>query len=257
MKSMQWVPVPNKHDGYGYTSLVSHENGAAYLGIWLAILQLASKSKLRGALLRDEKTPHDAASICQITRLPTGLITETLTQLTSETIGWIEKLDIIEEPENLIEAITSLTGSCKTTSEEGKGMEGNGREGNGREPGGIAAVHQGVINKWNEIAKREGLKPVKVLGNKRYKHYRARIKTFPDFWEVIDREARVLGQFARGVNDRGWVLGFDYCIESENKFIKFMEGNFRERDQPRPKPKGPKLTEMRPGDLQKAAKANG
>jgi hypothetical protein len=39
---MAWVPVPNKQDGDGYTELLDHVNGAAHLGAWIAIVELAS-----------------------------------------------------------------------------------------------------------------------------------------------------------------------------------------------------------------------
>jgi len=240
MKRMQWVPIPNRHDGDGFTTLVSHENGAAHLGVWLVVLQLASRSKLRGALLRDEKRVHDEASMSRITRLPTELIAETLTRLSSEDIGWIEKLDIPDDTEDLIEAITLLTPSCNAIDEERNRIEGNGKEGKG-----IAAVHQGVINRWNEIAKREGLPLVKVLGSKRYNHFRSRLKTFPDFWETVDQEMKLLGAFARGDNDRQWSITFDYCVESENKYIKMSEGFFREREKKQSAYTGPKEPVMR------------
>jgi hypothetical protein len=37
LKRMDWVPIPNKMDGDGFTELVDHPNGAAHLGAWLAL----------------------------------------------------------------------------------------------------------------------------------------------------------------------------------------------------------------------------
>lgn len=99
MKVMSWIPVPNKHDGDGYTVLVDHENGAAHLGCWLAILQVASKCGERGTLLRDGKKPHDSASISRLTRLPRSLIQDALERLTSEEIGWVEVVENNDDTE--------------------------------------------------------------------------------------------------------------------------------------------------------------
>lgn len=84
MREMRWVPVPNRHDGDGYTTLVDRENGAALLGCWIVILQVASKCQPRGTLLRESAVPHDAASLARITRLPKTLIQEALEILERE-----------------------------------------------------------------------------------------------------------------------------------------------------------------------------
>ena len=34
LKTMAWVPVPNRMDDLGYIRLVTHPNGAAHLGAW-------------------------------------------------------------------------------------------------------------------------------------------------------------------------------------------------------------------------------
>jgi hypothetical protein len=103
MKHMQWVPVPIKHDGYGYCMLTS-KNGAARLGAWLAILQTAAKSHPRGTLLRDGRHPHTAATIAVKTRLPESVIAETIQQCLLPEIGWLELIDdeglTIEPAEN-------------------------------------------------------------------------------------------------------------------------------------------------------------
>lgn len=87
LKRMEWVPVPNRMDGRGYTALVDHPNGAAHLGAWLAILQIASRSEVRGNI------PQDGAGnlqtcLARISRLPATLFFEVVPRL--ETIGWIE-----------------------------------------------------------------------------------------------------------------------------------------------------------------------
>lgn len=92
MKEMKWVPVPVKHDGLGYCRLVGRKNGAANLGAWLAILQVAAKSNPRGTLLRDSRTPLRADDIAMMTRLPVEIISETIALCCSEGIGWMETI---------------------------------------------------------------------------------------------------------------------------------------------------------------------
>ena len=96
LKKMQWVPVPNKHDGDGYTALMDHENGAAHLGAWVALLQVASKCGTRGTLLREGARPHNSRSISRITRVPEPVVQEALTRLSSDEIGWLEVVNTNE-----------------------------------------------------------------------------------------------------------------------------------------------------------------
>jgi len=98
IKEMAWVPVPNRMDGDGYTELVDHPEGAAHLGAWLAILQIASKCEERGVLRRDGGQPHDARSLSRISRLPPSVFETALARLVE--IGWLESLDPAVEGES-------------------------------------------------------------------------------------------------------------------------------------------------------------
>jgi hypothetical protein len=86
LKRMEWVAVPNRMDGRGYTALVDHPNAAAHLGGWLAILEIASRQKVRGQI------PQDDAGIPQclarMSRLPAAIFDEVIPRLIQ--IGWIE-----------------------------------------------------------------------------------------------------------------------------------------------------------------------
>ena len=93
MKVMQWVPVPNRHDGDGYTLLMEHKNGAALFGAWNAILQVASKCQPRGTLLRDNRHPHAEGSLSRLTRIPEAIIKEALRVLSDPEIGWLQVVD--------------------------------------------------------------------------------------------------------------------------------------------------------------------
>lgn len=121
LKRLDWVPVPNKMDGDGYTELVGHDNGAAHLGAWLAIVEVASKCDPRGTLLRENLTPHDAGSLSRVTRLPTPVFTEVLPRLVR--IGWVELYNLETQ-----EVIT-IPQDDAIKSQDAAHIEGKGREG--------------------------------------------------------------------------------------------------------------------------------
>lgn len=131
MVEMRWVPIPNKHDGDGYTELVSDPEGAALLGCWLVIVQVASKCRVRGTLLRDNGTPHTATSISRQSRLPEVLIQRCLDKASSSEIGWIDVVEVVDHEE--------LAGDCsdnvRKVPDSGRQptIEGNGREWKGME----------------------------------------------------------------------------------------------------------------------------
>ena len=121
LKYMDWIPIPNRHDGDGYTLLVDRENGAQMLGAWLAILQVASKCDPRGTLLRDSATPHDSASIGRITRIPKAIVQQALDILVNE-CKWVE---IIGERSNPAPSCDNPAPSCGEVTTERNGTERN------------------------------------------------------------------------------------------------------------------------------------
>jgi hypothetical protein len=115
---MDWIPVPNRMDGEGYTALVDHANGAAHLGAWLAMLEIASRRDPRGTL------PQEGAEIpralARISRLPASVFEEALPRLLQ--IGWIEQYG--ESPQEGAEIPQGDAAEClRARVTEGKGME--------------------------------------------------------------------------------------------------------------------------------------
>lgn len=162
MKVMQWVPVPNKHDGDGYTELLDHANGAAHFACWVTILQVASRCQPRGTLLRDNGSPHDSGSLARITRIPRQVFDEALPRLVS--IGWLSS-QVVDSQE-----VAGACGIPAPIPQEGasslRGIEGNGMEQKGREEtpltphGGIVpsppktrsdpTPYDGMVAAWND-----------------------------------------------------------------------------------------------------------
>jgi len=84
-------------DGSGYGELLSHQNGAAHLGAWHAILSIASKCAPRGSLIRGNGKPHDAESLSHASRIPVGTFNEAIPRLVK--VEWIEDVtDMRENP---------------------------------------------------------------------------------------------------------------------------------------------------------------
>jgi hypothetical protein len=148
LKALAWIPLPNKHDGDGYTQLLDHPNGAAHFGAWCALVQLASRCHNgdtsvvstekhrhsakydpsehpfgRGILIRENGEGHDEASLERITRIPISIWKEVLPRLLS--IGWIRNYETTDK--------VPIEYRSTTDAVPLNGIELNGREGNGIE----------------------------------------------------------------------------------------------------------------------------
>lgn len=102
LKKLQWIPIPVKLDGDGYTNIMCDENGQprktgpAIFGAFIAILEVAASCDniaLRGTLLRSSGEPHDFASLARITRIPIKII-EDMFSFCTISIKWIEIIDL-------------------------------------------------------------------------------------------------------------------------------------------------------------------
>lgn len=130
LKSLTWVPVPNRHDGHGYAMILSLKNGPALYGAWQVILQVASRCEPRGTLVREGGKPHTASSLALMTRFPVDIMEECIKACMDGEIGWIE-CENANESNIPAHSCGHHAGSSVNTALpclEWKGMEGNGRE---------------------------------------------------------------------------------------------------------------------------------
>jgi hypothetical protein len=88
LKSLAWVKVPNRMDSEGYCFLTNHPNGAGHLGVWIAMLEIASACHPRGTLLRNLGGGHTPDTLALKCRLPVELIEEAIPRLLE--IRWLE-----------------------------------------------------------------------------------------------------------------------------------------------------------------------
>lgn len=88
IKNLNWVPIPNKMDGDGFSELLDHPDGASHYGAWCIIVLVASKCDPRGTLLRDTLEPHTPQSLARMSRVPAVILEAAIKRLV--TIGWLE-----------------------------------------------------------------------------------------------------------------------------------------------------------------------
>ena len=161
LKRLDWVAIPNKTDGSGYMELVDHPDGAAHFGAWCAIVQCASKQKVRGNL---PGISQDVGKISQnvgkISQLPGGLFERVIPRLLK--IGWLEEY----EPNQSDTESPTLLGENPMTSGENPSMlgksprhtEGKGTTGKGTTtaaaPPPLASVSEFPLSR-EELRKRD------------------------------------------------------------------------------------------------------
>jgi uncharacterized phage protein (TIGR02220 family) len=127
LKKLDWVPIPNKHDGDGYTSIMAQKDGPAILGAFIACIQIASRCDPRGTLLRDGGKPHSAASLARMSRMPESAIQRALDFCSGDEVNW---LVIREINDNLAGGCDNPALACGNPA--GECLEGKGREENGK-----------------------------------------------------------------------------------------------------------------------------
>ncbi|MEZ0388354.1 MAG: hypothetical protein ACAI34_14870 [Verrucomicrobium sp.] len=89
LKKLDWVPMGNAHDTFGYCLTLAQEDGPQLMGAWLAIVQVASRCIPRGSLVRDNGTPYTAATLAAVTRFPMALLERALQWFASPDIQWL------------------------------------------------------------------------------------------------------------------------------------------------------------------------
>jgi hypothetical protein len=132
VKDLQWVAIPNRHDGEGYSLVMAHERSSEIFTAFILMLQVASRCQPRGSLLRDNGRPHDATSLALKTRGRREWFEVAMGVLVSQEIGWIEAIELQDSAPASLTTDTTLQAACQSpdshlTKKEGKeGMEGNG-----------------------------------------------------------------------------------------------------------------------------------
>ncbi len=139
---MTWVPVPNKHDGAGYTTIMRtpddkpRPDAAKIFSAWNLMLQVASKCNPRGTLINKDGQPIDPAELSLKTRAPKDWFDLAIPLLLE--IGWI----VGESP--------ALAAGCPGVVGR-KGMEQKGTEGKGTEGNMACAIPSHLLEIWKDF----------------------------------------------------------------------------------------------------------
>ncbi len=96
IESLTWVAIPNKHQGEHYSKIITHQDGAIIFAAWVLIIQVASKCRPRGVLVRDDGTPLDTESLSLKTRAPKEWFETALSFLECHT-NWLDTEDVAVE----------------------------------------------------------------------------------------------------------------------------------------------------------------
>ena len=132
LKRLEWIAMPVKMSGAGYTELVTHEHGAEHFAAWIAIVEIAATQEPRGSLPKAVgRNSHDVGGICQslgrISQLPIRIFLEAVPRLIDD-LQWIES-----DVQSLADSASALGKSANVLAESAEHIEGNRREGNRRE----------------------------------------------------------------------------------------------------------------------------
>jgi uncharacterized phage protein (TIGR02220 family) len=172
--SLDWIPVPNNHDGDGYTYMMSQRRCVSYFAAWNWIIQVASKCEPRGTLIRKTGKPHTAESMARLSRAPVSIFAPALEFFATGEIAWLEIVDHIEDNEKTQQgAMFSQEGVS-----EGKGREGKGREEKSRI---IKSVVEYLNEKIGSKYRPEAKDTVKKIGGRLDEGF-----TYEDCIKVID-----------------------------------------------------------------------
>ena len=122
------VEISEPEFASGYMKLIGQKKGAAYLGGWIAILQVAARRFPRGVLITPRGTAYDSLALSRDSRLPSKLFDELIPFLINE-IAWLQPVsqnEVAEIIENcrqaavravrtrLDDANTKASGSART-----------------------------------------------------------------------------------------------------------------------------------------------
>ena len=124
LKSLKWVPIPNKQDGSTYRALWNLPKAPEVFAAWILILEVASKCPDRGTLLKDGE-PIDAAKLALRTGCPEAVYLHAIPALTA--IGWLELTDVSGDGPGILPEPPE-TSALK--GREGKGRELKGKDNN-------------------------------------------------------------------------------------------------------------------------------
>ncbi len=131
VKELQWVPIPNRFDGEGYTLVMSNPDAAKIFTAFVLILEVASRCNPRGTLVKADGRPHTPESLALKTRGQREWFELSFPFLSSPEIRWLEVVKYTNATPHSQQPDTTLTPACQSPVSQVtiEGMEWNGKKG--------------------------------------------------------------------------------------------------------------------------------
>lgn len=92
VKAMNWIALPNKHDGKSFRRLMKHERAGEIYAAWILLLQVASKCPERG-ILADSEGPLTTEDLELKTGYPAAIFEIAMEVLCTPGVAWLERDD--------------------------------------------------------------------------------------------------------------------------------------------------------------------
>lgn len=139
-KKLNWVPIPNKWDGLGFSRLRKHKNFVVAFAGWSLITQIASKMPQRGILVTADGWELSPVDMADLTGCPEDVFSKALEVLCAPEIGWIIRKDSEnlperpDAPEDNPDTSGQTPGTSGQTPVEQKGTEQKEKKGDEASP---------------------------------------------------------------------------------------------------------------------------
>jgi len=133
LKNLHWVRVPNGMESISFRELISHRNGLAHFGVWILLLELASKQPAPrdGTISRSGgRLSHDPESIAKavgavhtwddsgvmemvVSRARFDLVKETVSEALDRLVqlNWVEVVEIEATSANPMQVVEKVAKS--------------------------------------------------------------------------------------------------------------------------------------------------
>ena len=96
VKSLAWVPIPNRHDGENYSMIMLQPDAAEIFSAWILMVQVASKCSPRGSLIKGDGKPHTAMSLSVKCRAPASWFEKAISWLCANT-DWLVAKEVADD----------------------------------------------------------------------------------------------------------------------------------------------------------------
>lgn len=206
---LKFLQLPVKLDDLDYIEIAQSKGGAATLGVWLALLELAGTLDQRdGSFKRKDGRPMSTAEIAAVTRISHSSVKPAVAELVR--VGWL-----------ISEQFGTIPNDSAKAPLEGRGGEGSREEGRGEErSSSIPSESVDVV-----FAHYREFHPKARPGDKERRLVRARMG---DGYSVDDLKAAIDGNHASpfhcGENDRAKTYHrLDLILRDSSKVAEFVE----------------------------------